>query len=73
MSQPDPARQIDIHIGKMVNAAAFRPLRSKRGRILMPDTTHELMKGSFACKARGPVDLHGSNDAVMTWWVSGNA
>ena len=72
MSQPDPARQIDIHIGKMVNAAARRPLKSKRGRILMPDATHKLMKGP-SCEARGTVVLRGIHNAVMTWSVSGDA
>ena len=48
MSQPDPARQINIRIGKVVNAAARRPPKCERGRILIADAAREWIKDSCA-------------------------
>jgi class 3 adenylate cyclase len=57
-------------IGKVVNAAARLQARSEPGRILIADATHGLIKDRFECDPRGPVELRGIQDAVMTWWVN---
>ncbi len=60
-------------IGKAVNMASRLQGRSDPGRILIGESTHELVRDVVRCEPRGPVELKGIRLPVMTYWVCGEA
>jgi adenylate cyclase len=56
-------------IGAVVNAASRLQSASEPGRILISQATHRLIKTEIDCEERGPVQLKGIQEALMTWWI----
>jgi len=56
-------------IGKVVNAASRLQSASEPGKILISDATRTLIENEIACEKRGPIQMRGIQDAVMTWWI----
>jgi class 3 adenylate cyclase len=56
-------------IGKVVNAASRLQSASEPGRILVSDATRKLVENEIDCEERGPVQLRGIQDPIMTWWI----
>lgn len=57
-------------IGKVVNAASRLQSGSEPGRILISDSTHELVQNEINCEKRGPIELRGIPEPMMSWWVT---
>ena len=57
-------------IGKVVNAASRLQSSSEPGRILISDSTHSLIQNEIECEERGPIELRGIPEPVMSWWVN---
>lgn len=56
-------------IGAVVNAASRLQSASEPGRILISEATHQLIENEIDCEQRGPIQLRGIQDALMTWWI----
>src|SRR5690606_28173321 len=56
-------------IGKVVNAAARLQAASEPGRILISETTHDLLDGTIPSVPRGPVHLRGIAQPIHAWWA----
>ncbi len=57
-------------IGRSVNAAARLETSSEPGRILIADTTHDLVKDEIPCELRGEITVKGIDRPLTTYWVS---
>jgi class 3 adenylate cyclase len=56
-------------IGKVVNAASRLQSSSEAGRILISDATRQLIQNEIECEKRGPIELRGIPEPMMSWWV----
>ncbi len=58
-------------IGNAVNLASRLEHSSEPGKILVSQTTYDLVKDDFWCEEHGPIKVKGIENDVMTYWVNG--
>ena len=58
-------------IGGAVNLAARLEANSEPGKILLCDTTYELVKEVIHCEPRGNIRVKGIDRDIKTYWVIG--
>ncbi len=58
-------------IGREVNVAARLEENSEAGKILISETTCELVKDTIPCNPRGEIHVRGIDRSLMTYWVAG--
>ncbi len=56
-------------IGPQVNLAARLESNSEAGRILVAESTYELIKEQVECQPRGPILVKGIEHEINTFWV----
>ncbi|MDP7130922.1 MAG: adenylate/guanylate cyclase domain-containing protein, partial [Planctomycetota bacterium] len=56
-------------IGPQVNAAARLEQQSDPGRILISQSTFELIKDAIPCEQRGAIQVQGIERELMTYWL----
>jgi adenylate cyclase len=56
-------------IGGNVNLASRLESNSEPGKILISQSTYELVKDSIHCESRGNVRVKGIDRDIMTYWV----
>jgi class 3 adenylate cyclase len=52
-----------------VNAAARLEQQSDPGRILISQSTFELIKDAIPCEQRGAIQVQGIERELMTYWL----
>mgnify|MGYP000879355174 CR=1 FL=1 len=57
-------------IGTVVNVASRLQAASQPGRILLSETTRNLLGPAVPCELHGPVSLRGIARPVATFWAS---
>ena len=57
-------------IGRQVNAASRLEKNSTPGKILISDSTYELVKDEIECVPRGEIKVRGIEKNIMTYWIS---
>lgn len=58
-------------IGKEVNVAARLEGTAEPGRILISETTYDLVKDEIDCEPHGNIQVKGLERSLMTYWVTG--
>ncbi|MEI6714477.1 MAG: adenylate/guanylate cyclase domain-containing protein [Verrucomicrobiota bacterium] len=58
-------------IGQAVNIASRLENKAEPGRILISQATYDLVKDDFWCEERGPIQVKGLENTLMTYWVNG--
>ena len=57
-------------IGRVVNIASRLETNSAPGRILISESTANLVKDKVACEAYRPIEVKGIEQKLMTYWVT---
>jgi class 3 adenylate cyclase len=57
-------------VGRVVNVASRLEKSAEPGRVLIGNTTYELVKEAVDCESRGEIHLKGIEKDLMTYWVS---
>jgi len=56
-------------IGKEVNVAARLETAAQSGKILLSESTYDLVKDEIQCGFRGEIQVKGISRPLMTYWV----
>ena len=56
-------------IGKEVNVASRLEGLGAPGRILISESTYQLVKDEVACQSHGTIQVKGFESSLMTYWV----